>query len=211
MAALDLGWMIGIGAVLLGACAILWGLTNGKIKLQLSPPRSIEERRALYPASAGAVIIKARPRRALLTLLPAAALAVALACLMPYVKREDLPLLCGHLTAAEAARWIRLLVFPVLPATLSLIALFTAARAVRVLRGGYAPPLDAVVMQDTIAVTGWRARLQGLVGLLVMPVLVGVIACLAYATRQAFDEPGLQASVAAQCAARAPAGSQNKP
>lgn len=201
----DLDWdsWIGIGALLLGGAAVLWGVANGKIKLQLNQQASIEERLARYPVSAGAVVIKGQPGRAWSRQAPALLLGVALALAMPYVQRNGLPLLCD-LSAAEAARWTLLLCFPVMPAVFALAAVFTVIKAVRVLRGGYSPPLDTVLLQDTIAVTGWRAKLHGTAGLLVMPLLMGGICYLGYEARQAFDEVKLQTRIAAKCAARQP-------
>lgn len=191
------------GGLMAAGALLLWRITNNNGDATSRQQRELERRLARYPASAGAVVIKGQPRRALWRMLPAALLAMGLALATSQAGRG---LLCDRLDAADAARWTLRLIFLGMPAALALLAAFEVSKAFRVLRGGYAPPLDAVLARDTIAVTGWRAKLQGAVGLVMAPLLVGVVACLAYGMRDAFDEDRLQARVAAQCAARHGAG-----
>ena len=159
MGEFDWDW-IGFGALLLGGATVLWGLTNGKIRLQLSQP-SMKERLARYPASAGAVVIKAQRRRALKRMLPGVILALPLVLAVQFVPTHTVAaLLCEQLGPADAVHWLLWMFFPGLPAVLAVAAIFAVRWSLRVLRGGYAPPLDAVVFHDTIAVSGWRAKLH---------------------------------------------------
>lgn len=182
-----------------GALLAWWHVANDVGDAAAKRQRVVERRLAGYPASAGAVIIKAQPRRALWQALPLAALAVAVMLATPYVKRNGLGMLCDHLGIAEAARWIAFMCFPGLAVLLTLLASFEFTRAIRVLRGGYAPPLNTVLLHDAIAVTGWRARLQGITSLVMLPLMLGTLAYLTYNTRQSFVEARLQAAIAAQC------------
>lgn len=200
MGEFDWAW-IGIGSLLVGGGAVLWGVTNGRIKLQLSRQPSMEERLARYPASAGAVVVKAQRRRALMRMLPGAILAVPLVLAVQFLPAHTVAaLLCEHLGPTEAVHWLLRMLFPGLPVMLAVAAIFAVNWSVRVLRGGYAPPLDAVLLHDTIAVTGWRAKLNAWLVLTVMPVMVVVSFYVTYAFVQTFDtEANRQALAAAKC------------
>jgi hypothetical protein len=130
----------------------------------------------------------------------AALLAVALMFAASYM-RSSLGMLCDRFGAAATTRWMMLAFFPGLPIVLAPVLVFEFAKAIRIWRGGYAPPLDTVVFQDTIAVTGWRARLQAAVGLVAMPILFGLLFHTAHGLRESFDDSRMQG---AQCPARAP-------
>jgi hypothetical protein len=194
---------LGIAALLIGIVALLVGIGTGKIQLQLKSGDAIEQKLARLPPSAGAVVIKAHPKAAWQQG-AAFAFVVVLALTMPYVQRNGLPFVCGRLSATEAARWTLLLYFPVLPGLVALVALFEFSKAIRVLRGGHSPPLNSRVSFDTVAVTGWRATLRGVTGAVVMPLLAAGVVYLGHDTRRAFDEPKLQARIAAKCANSVP-------
>lgn len=186
--------------MLLAAVALVIGVSRGQLKLGLEAP-SIEERLARYPASAGAVIIKAQRRRALKRMLPAALLAAPLVVAVQFLPAHTLgAFLCEHLGPAEAVQLILRMFFPGLPVVLAIAALLAVVRALRVLRGGYLPPLDAVVMQDTIAVTGWRAKLHAWLVITVMPVMVAVLFYVTHAFVQTFDsDANRQALASMRC------------
>ncbi|WP_457420117.1 hypothetical protein [Roseateles sp. P5_E7] len=178
-------------ALAVGGAAMVWRLTNDDGDPKSRQRRELEKRLARYPASAGAVIIKAQPRRGWWRLALAALLAIALMFASTYM-RSGLSLVCDRVGAAVTARWLMLAVFPGFPVVLTPVLAFEFAKAVRIWRGGYAPPLDTVVFQDTIAVTGWRARLQAVLGLVVMPMLFGLLFHTAYGFRQSFEDSRMQ-------------------
>jgi hypothetical protein len=200
MGEFDWVW-IGIGSLPVGGAAVLWGVTNGRIKLQLSRPPSMAERLARYPTSAGAVVIKAQRRRALMRMLPGAILTVPLVLAVQFLPAHTVTaLLCEYLGPTEAVHWLLRMFFPGLPVMLAIAAIFAVNRSLRVLRGGYAPPLDSVVLHDTIAVTGWRAKLNAWLVLTVMPMMVVVSFYVTHAFVQTFDtEANRQTLGAAKC------------
>lgn len=160
----------------------------------------LQKRLAAYPASARAVILRGkRPAGWKLALQIFVMVAIALG--MPKLQTPGtLALLCERFGAAETLQSLQLLIYPGLPIVL-LLALFPLiVQSVRILRGGYAPPLDSVPTHDTIAVAGWRATLRGVVGLVLFPVLVGVVGYLAADMRQTFNRHPVNAD------ARCPTG-----
>jgi hypothetical protein len=160
------------GALLIGAAGLLIGIVTGQLRLEVGGPEPIEKRLARFPASAGAVVIKGQPDKTGWRWLAASLFIMVLAFAAPYVHRNGLMFLCGRLDAAETLWWTTALVAYVLPALLVLVSAVPFARSVRVLRQGYAPPLDAVLPQDTVAVSGWRAKLRGWFGVIALPVFV---------------------------------------
>jgi len=188
-------------ALAVGGAAMVWRLTNDDGDPKSRQQRELEKRLARYPASARAVLIKAQPRQGWWRLALAALLAVALMVASTYM-RGSLGALCDRFGAAATARWLMLAFFPGLPLVLAPVFVVEFAKAVRIWRGGYAPPLDTVVSQDTIAVAGWRARLQAVVGLVMMPLLFGLLFHTAYGFSQSFDVPRIHG-------AKCPAGPSN--
>lgn len=211
----DLDWdLICIGALLLGAAAVLWGVTNGKIKLQLSQP-SVEERVARYPASAGAVVIKAQRTRALKRMVPVAILGAPLVLALQFAPTDSVvALLCERLGPAGAVHWLLRMLFPGLPVLFAVVAVMAMIWARRVLRGGYAPPLDAIVFHDTIAVTGWRAKLHAWLVLALMPSMGAALFYLSYGLVQTFDTEAnrhtLEAAKCSQLSANARPGGEQR-
>lgn len=169
--------------VLLGVIALIVAV----IKADRGDAESILQKRlAAYPASARAVILRGkRPAGWKLALQIFVMVAIALG--MPKLQTPTLALLCERFGAAQTAQLLWLLIYPGLPIVLLLGLSPLLVQSVRILRGGYAPPLDSVPTQDTIAVAGWRATLRGVVGLVLFPVLVGVIGYLAADLRQTFN------------------------
>lgn len=178
-------------ALAVGGAAMVWRITNDDGDPKSRQRRELEKRLARYPASAGAVIIKAQPRRGWWWLALAALLAVAMMFAASYM-HSGLSVLCDRLGAPATARWLMLAFFPGMPIVLAPVFVFEFVKAVRIWRGGYAPPLDTVVFQDTIAVAGWRARLQAAVGLVVMPMLFGLLFHTAYGFSQSFGDSRMQ-------------------
>jgi hypothetical protein len=124
MGEIDWDW-VGMGALCVGAAAVLWGVTNGRIQLKLNAQTSIEERLARYPASAGAIVIKAQRRRALMRMLPGIILAAPLVLAAQFLPaHRAAALLCKHLGPAEAAHWLLRMLFPGLPLLFAVAALF---------------------------------------------------------------------------------------
>ncbi|MFG6460633.1 hypothetical protein ACG04Q_03550 [Roseateles sp. DXS20W] len=170
--------------VLLGVIALIVAV----FKADRGDAESILQKRlAAYPASARAVILRGKqPAGWKLALQIFVMVAIALG--MPKLQTPGtLALLCERFGAAQTAQLLWLLIYPGLPFLMLLALSPLLLQSVRVLRGGYAPPLDSVPTQDTIAVAGWRAVLRGMVGLVLFPVLVGVIGYLAADLRQTFN------------------------
>lgn len=200
---IDWDW-VGFGSLLLAAIALLLGVARGQLKLG---PLSIEERLARYPASARAVIIKGRPI-ARWKLVLGALVGLGLICGVEAIKSHNaFAWVCGHLGAAGTLRLALLLMFPALPIVLLLATAPLVLESIRILRGGYAPPLDSKPMNDTIAVSGWRARVRGLVFLIVMPAMACWFAFLAHDLRQVFESGDPAARIAARCPSPSPSAS----
>lgn len=200
------------GCVLLGVIALIVVVVkNDHGDAKSRQEALLQKRLAGYPASARAVILRGkRPAswKAALHILVVAALALGLPMLRP---AGALSLLCERLGAAQTAQLLWLLIYPGLPFLLTLALSPLLVQSVRILRGGYAPPLDSVPRQDTIAVAGWRATLRGVSGLVVMPVLVGVIGYLAADLRQTFDARPASANATAQCPIGKPSTAAPRP
>ncbi len=188
------------GALLLGGIALIWHVVTDKGEAKAKHEQALQQRLASYPASARAVIIRARPRTWRMWM-PWLVLGVALAWGLPYLQHHGFQRLCEHIGPASTLRWIWFLFFPGLPLLFLLPAAVAMTRALRILRGGYAPPLDSAPAQDTIAVSGWRARLRGMTNLILMPVLAGVLAYLCHNLRMTFEADGATASQITSCTA----------
>ncbi|PTT77112.1 hypothetical protein DBR42_25710 [Pelomonas sp. HMWF004] len=194
---IDWHW-VGIGSLLLALVALVLGLARGEIQPRLGRRPPAEERLARYPASARAVIIKAQRRRALWRLAPQAVIGLAFLLAMTYAKQPGLAWLCNRYGADAMLRGWLGLAFYELPGLLAVMAGVHVAYAIRVLRGGYLPPLDSVTLHDTVAVSGWRARLAGVLGITVLPVTAAVVMGLGHSTYQHFSAPS-QAAAPALC------------
>lgn len=176
------------GAMLLGGVAFIWGVATDDGSPESRQEQQLQKRLARYPASAGAVVIKAQRKRALKRMLPVVLLALPLMLTVQFFRTHTANTwLCDHIGAEQIVRWLTRMFFPGLPAVLAVAAAFAMLWAVRVLRGGYVPPLDSVVFHDTIAVTGWRAKLQAWATLTVMPLMVVVLFHVTHGLAQTFD------------------------
>lgn len=147
----------------------------------------LQKRLAAYPASARAVILRGKqPAGWKLALQIFVMVAIALG--MPKLQTSGtLALLCERFGAAQTWQLLQLLIYPGLPIVLLLALSPLLVQSVRILRGGYAPPLDSVPTHDTIAVAGWRATLRGVGGLVLIPVLIGALGYNTASLRQSFD------------------------
>lgn len=198
-AEMDVWDWVGLGSLLVGVLALLVGVARGQLKLG---PLPIEERLARYPASARAVILRGRPiARWKLALF--ALVGLGLIYGVEVIKSHDaLAWLCGHLGVTGTLNLLLSAIFPGLPVVLLLAMASAILESIRILRGGYAPPLDSKPMHDTIAVSGWRAQLKGLVVLIVMPVMACWCAFLAYDVRQSFEAGNKASQMALKCPGR---------
>lgn len=187
--------------VLLGVIALIVAVVkNDHGDAQSRQEAILQKRLAAYPASARAVILRGK-RPAGWKLALYVLLSVGLALGLPELRAQGtLALLCERFGAAQTAQLLLLLVYPGMPIVLLLGLSPLLVQSMRILRGGYAPPLDSVPTQDTIAVAGWRATLRGVGGLVLVPVLVGVIGYLAADLRQTFNRNPVSAD------ARCPVG-----
>ncbi|MDR7333265.1 hypothetical protein [Roseateles asaccharophilus] len=198
-AEMDVWDWVGLGSLLVVALALLVGVARGQLKLG---PLPIEERLARYPASARAVILRGRRPIARWKLALFALVGLGLVYGIELIKPHDtLAWLCGHLGAAETLRLLLLLMFPGLPVVLFLGIAPLVWQSIQILRGGYAPPLHSRPMHDTIAVSGWRAELQGLMGLIVLPAAF-LVAQATYDLSQSFDPRSAASPKAAKCPAQ---------
>ncbi len=194
------------GCVLLGVIALIVAV----FKADRGDAESILQKRlAAYPASARAVILRGkRPAGWKLALQIFVMVAIALG--MPKLQTSGtLSLLCERFGAAQTSQLLLLLVYPGLPIGLLLALSPLLLQSVRILRGGYAPPLDSVPTHDTIAVAGWRATLRGVVGLVLFPVLIGALGYNAASLRQSFDARPLNAD--ARCPVGKPPAAAPRP
>lgn len=193
-------WDLLLWGSVLGAVAFIWGIANDDGDLTSKYERELQKRLARHPASAGAVVIKAQRARALKRMLPGAILALPPALAVQFVPtRTAAAWLCEQVGPAEASHWLLRMFFPGLLAVLAVAAAFAVVWALRVLRGGYAPPLDTIVFHDTIAVTGWRAKLHAWLVLTLMPLMVAVLFYVTHGFVQTFDtEANRQALIAAK-------------
>lgn len=189
------------GALAFGSVVVAWALVTDDGATASKRQHELERRLKRYPASARAVIIKAQPRRALWRQLPSFVLALGLMLGLPYLQHGGLPALCHWFDAAEIVWWAMGLLCYGLPGLLALLLGAEARLVVRVLQGGYAPPLDAVLMQDTVAVTGWRASARCVIDLSFVLLLASAGFYGGHALYQDFGQPEFQARVAAKCAA----------
>lgn len=198
------------GCVLLGVIAlIVVVIKNDHGDAKSRQEAALQKRLAAYPASARAVILRGK-RPAGWKLALYALIGIALALGMPNLQTPGtLALLCERFGAAQTAQLLWLLIYPGLPFLMLLALSPLLVQSVRILRGGHAPPLDSVPTQDTIAVAGWRATLRGVVGLVLFPVLVGVIGYLAADLRQTFNRHPVGAD--AQCPAGKPSAPVARP
>lgn len=175
------------GSVLLGVGAGVWFVATDDGDSKSRHEATLQKRLARYPASARAVILRGK-RPAGWKLALYIILSIGLALGLPELRAQGtLALLCERFGAAQTMQVLLLLIYPGLPILLMLALSPLIAQSVRILRGGYAPPLDSVPTQDTIAVAGWRAVLRGVGGLALMPVLIGALGYNAASLRQSFD------------------------
>ncbi|KQV53036.1 hypothetical protein ASC95_09710 [Pelomonas sp. Root1217] len=191
------------GCVVLGGAALVWYAANDDSHLEPKREQALQKRLARYPASARAVIIRGQPAssawwRPLLN----AMLAVGVLYGLFYVMEHGLIFLCGRVGMAETLRWTLAFIFPGVPVLAALPAMFEILRSIRILRGGYAPPLDSTLARDAIAVAGWRAKVRGVAGLAFMAAIVCFTGHLAYDARQAFEAPEKITRLTAECPTR---------
>ena len=170
MGEIDWDW-VGIGSLLLAAVALILGVARGQIKLGLDGGPSIEQRLARYPVSARAVIIKAQRQRAMRRAAPGLVAMLAFGGALLYLQHGGVDELCQRLGPARSLQYLLMLMFYGLPGFFVALALYESVKAAKVLRGGYRPPLDAVLFHDTVAISGWRAKAHGLVGVILLPAL----------------------------------------
>jgi hypothetical protein len=191
------------GFILLAGVALAWHVATDDGNPESKREQALQRRLARYPASARAVVVRRHPTsagwwRPLLN----AAVVIGVVYGLSYVLEHGLIFLCGRVGMVETLRWTRLFFFPGVPILAMLPALWMVSRSIRILRGGYAPPLDSKPAQDTIAVAGWRARIRGIGGLALIVAAVSFIGDLAYDARQAFEAPEKTARIRAECPTR---------
>lgn len=193
--------LVGSGALLLLGW-VLWRMAEGRFRGNAALRRWQQQRQQLASAGTDAVVVKGQPGRAFVRWAPTCLVALLVMFGMPYVQVHGLGFLCGRLGVAETLRWTTALVCYGLPGFIVLITAVEVTTALRVLRGGYSPPLDAVLMQDTIAVTGWRAKARGWFGLVAMPLLAGGSIWLGLALYRDTTEPKVMARLKSECPMR---------
>lgn len=192
---------------------VLWRMAKDRLDTSagLRHWQQQRQRLASYPASAGAVVVKGQPVRAIWRLAPLWLIALLFMFGMPYVQVHGLGFLCGRLGVAEALRWTTILICYGLPGIIVLLAAIEGFTSLRVLRYGYSPPLDAVLMNDTIAVAGWRAKARGWFGLVVLPLLAGWAIWLGHDLYKTNTAPKVVAHLRAECPTHQVADTGSKP
>lgn len=186
------------GSVLLGGVAFARHVANDDGHLKAHREQALQRRLARYPASARAVIIRAQPVPWTRTVLALGSI-IVIAAGIPYFLRGGIPLLCNRIGPASTLEWLRFALFPGVPALLMWPVAIGLRQAVRILRGGYAPPLDSRLARDTVAVSGWRARLQGVTNLAIAIAVICVIGYWMYDLRRPLDANDAGARFVASC------------
>lgn len=187
------------GSLGLGAVAMVMGVATDDGDPSAKREQQLQRRLASYPPSARAVVIRGRPvagwKPALCIIL-----SVGLALGLPKLQTQGtLALICERLGATQTSHLLFLLVFPGVPILMFLGIAPLIFQSIRILRGGYAPPLDSAPTQDTIAVAGWRATLRAVAGLVVMLLLASFTGYLAYDMRQTFTSNNANLNIAPKC------------
>jgi hypothetical protein len=162
-------WVIAALAIIgLVAAVAAFLKTPRERRYRSAPPASIEEQLKDCPETAQAVIIKGNKRRALLKSAPYILAGFILVGFALWNKNTTNPECVQLLGLSTAYIWLLLFCYG-LPIGFFILSLLFLGTGIKTIKTGYFPPLDSVVLRDTIAKKGTISTLRG-VTLLALPV-----------------------------------------
>jgi hypothetical protein len=153
---------------------------NRGIKAAFRLTHSAEERLKECPAKAEAVIIKGDRRRYITNFAPAFIFLLLMFCinfLASIVEAKECTHLFGKNMALLHLQFLLLQVCFIVPVGFFILSLFTCRMGIKTIRNGYFPPLDSVVLIDTIAKKGIVTLSRGYL-LTALPILTASLVYL---------------------------------
>lgn len=153
---------------------------NRGIKAAFRLNYSAEERLKECPAKAEAVIIKGDRRRYITNFAPAFIFLLLMFCinfLASIVEEKECTYLFGKNMALLHLQLLLLQICYAVPVGFFILSLFTCRMGIKTIRNGYFPPIDSVVLIDTIAKKGFVTLCRGYL-LTVLPILTASLVYL---------------------------------